>query len=214
MIPAGPIARVPAQRLAREELSKAIYHQTSVPGEILRALESLLARIFGASQAVPGGWWTMVALAALVAGVAAVVLLRTGPFARSARRAAPVSEAGSRPLTARQYRAAAEVAAAGGDYSTAILQRLRAIAASCTERRVLVPDAGRTADELAAQAGTRFPGQAGRLGAAARLFDQIRYGDGAGTRDDYERLRDLDTTLVSLTPETAPGTSAATATPA
>ena len=215
VIPGGPIAREPAQRLAREELSKAIYHQASVPGEIIHALESLLARIFGgASRAFPGGWWTLVALAALVAGAAAALALRTGPLARSARRAAPVREAGDRPLTARQYRAAAEEAAAGGDYSTAVVQRLRAIAASCTERRVLVPDAGRTADELAAQAGPRFPGQAARLGAAARLFDQIRYGDGAGTREDYERLRDLDSTLGTLTPETAPGSSTGTATPA
>lgn len=215
MIPGGPIAREPAQRLAQQELSKAVYHQVSVPGEILRAIGSLLARIFGAtSQAFPGGWWAAVALAAVVALSATGIALRVGPLASSARRAAPVREPTGRPRTARQYRAAAEEAAAGGDYSTAILERLRAVAASCEERRVLVPDAGRTADELAAQAGARFPGQAGGLRAAARLFDRIRYGDGTGVREDYERLRDLDDTLAALTPETAPGSSAPATTPA
>lgn len=198
---AGPIARDPAQRLARRELSRAIYHQTSVPQEIVHAIESFLARIFsGVSRASPGGWWTLIALAALIALVAAAVFARTGPLARSARRSAPLRDPGARPLTARQYRAAAEKAAGEGDYSTAILQRLRAVAASCEERRILAPDTGRTADEVAAQAGARFPGYAGELAGAARLFDQIRYGDGTGTRDGYQRLRDLDDALARLAP--------------
>lgn len=214
VISAGPIARDPAQRLAREELSKAVYHQTSVRQEIINAIESFITRIVGdASQATPGGWWTLVALAALVVLIAAVIV-RTGPLARSARRAAPMSDLDDRPLTARQYRAGAEEAAAGGDYDTAVLQRLRAIAASCEERHILVPDAGRTADELAARAGARFPDQAGGLTAAARLFDQIRYGDGTATRDGYEQLRDLDDTLSRLTPAAVPGSTTMAAAPA
>ena len=215
VISAGPIARDPAQRLAREELSKAIYHQTSIRQEIINAIESFVARIVGdASQATPGGWWTLVALAALVVLIVAAVIVRTGPLARSARRAAPMRDLGGRPLTARQYRAAAEEAAAGGDYGTAVLQRLRAIAASCEERHILVPDAGRTADELAARAGARFPDHADGLAAAARLFDQIRYGDGTATRDGYERLRDLDDTLSRLTPAAVPGSTTMAAAPA
>jgi hypothetical protein len=204
VISVGPIGRDPAQRLARQELSKPVYHQTSIPQEILHAIEQFLQRLFGgASQETPGGWWTLVALAAVLAAVIAVILTRLGPLRASARRATPVREPGAKPLTARQYREAAAESAVQGDYSTAILQRFRAIAASCEERQVLPPYAGRTADELAAQASARFPGREAELGAAARLFDQIRYGDGAGTRDGYERLRDLDDALASLTPVTA-----------
>jgi hypothetical protein len=205
----GPIARVPAQRLARDEMSRAIYHQTSITQVVSHAIGTFLRRIFqDAGGVTPGGWWTMVALAALVAAVVAVVIARIGPLAGSALVPAPVRDPGSRPLTARQLRDAAAASAAEGDYSTAILQRLRAIAAGCEERGVLVPNAGRTADELAAQAGARFPGHGGELTAAARLFDQIRYGDGSGTLAGYERLRDLDDALGKLPAATATATAA------
>lgn len=197
MIAAAPIGRDPARRLARRELSKAIYHQTSLPQEVIGAVERFLQRIFsGGSQVTPGGWWSLIALAALAVAVVAVIASRVGPLAGSGRRGAQMAAAdGARPLTARQLREQAAARAAEGDYSTAILQRLRAIALSCEERGILVPDAGRTADELAAQAGARFPGQVAGLAEAARLFDRIRYGYGTGTPAGYERLRDLDDAL-------------------
>jgi Domain of unknown function (DUF4129) len=201
---AGPIGRDPAQRLARQELSKPVYHQTSFLDGIRHAIEQLLARLFnGASQATPGGWWTLVALAAVLVAVIAVVVTRLGPLRASARAASPLRDPGSEPLTARQHRAGAEESAADGDYSAAILQRFRAIAVSLEERQVLAPDAGRTADELAAQAAARFPGHEEGLAGAAGQFDQVRYGDGTGTRDGYERLRDLDDALSKLAPAAA-----------
>lgn len=197
----GPIGRDPAQRLARQELSRAVYHQRpSIPSVIAHAIRSFLTWIFDrASQFTPGGSWTVVALVALAA-VLVVLAIRIGPLARTARRAAPVRDPGSRPLTAAQLRDAAIERAAEGDYSTAILHRLRAIAASCEERGVLAPDAGRTADELATQAGALFRGHADSLTAAARLFDEILYGDRTGTADGYARLCDLDDALAALSP--------------
>jgi hypothetical protein len=201
---AGPIGRDPAQRLARQELSKPVYHHTSFLDEIRHAVEQFLARLFnGASQATPGGWWTLVALAAVLVAVIAVVVTRIGPLRASARGASPLRDPRSEPLTASQHREAAEGSAASGDYSAAILARFRAIAVSLEERQVLPPDAGRTADELAAQAAVRFPGREADLAGAAGLFDQIRYGDGTGTRDGYERLRDLDDVIEKLTPTAA-----------
>ncbi|MCL2583962.1 MAG: DUF4129 domain-containing protein [Streptosporangiales bacterium] len=198
---AGPIAREPAQREARRELSRGMYHQTSVTQKIVHAISSFLNKIFsGAGHATPGGWWTLVALVAVVVLVVAVILTRTGPLAGAARRTAPPGDLGPGPLTARQCRAAAEEAAAGGDYGTAILQRLRAVAFSLEERRVLHPDTGRTADEVAAQAGARFPDHAAALADAARLFDRIRFGDGTGTRDGYERMKALDDLLARTAP--------------
>ncbi|MGH3164952.1 MAG: DUF4129 domain-containing protein [Trebonia sp.] len=202
MISAAPIGRDPAQRLARRELSKAIYHQTSVIQTVTGAIERFFERLFsGANSSAPGGWWSLIALVALAVVIVAAILKSVGPLARSGRRGArPVVQFGTRPLTARQLRDAAAANAADGDYSTAILQRLRAIAVSCEERGILVPNAGRTADELAAQAGTRFPGRGTDLLEAARLFDGIRYGDGTGTAAGYDRLRDLDDALARSAP--------------
>jgi len=203
VIAAGPIGRDPAQRLARHELSKAIYHQQqSVPQAIVHAISSFLSWLFSrASQAAPGGGWTLLALAALAVIIIALILGRLGPLAPAARRRAPVLDSGARSLTARQLRESAQACAGEGDFATAILQRLRALAASCEERGILAPDAGRTADELATQAGARYSAQRPGLADAARLFDHIRYGEGTGTRADYERLRDLDDTLARQAPE-------------
>ncbi len=57
---------------------------------------------------------------------------------------------------------------------------------------MIPPRPGRTADELAAEAGAVLPGETAALGAAARLFDDVRYGGRAGSADGYQRLRDLD----------------------
>jgi hypothetical protein len=95
-------------------------------------------------------------------------------------------------MTAQQHRDLAERFAADGDYSGAIGEYLRAIATELEERAVLAPSPGRTAGELAAEAGRLLPGQADELTAAARLFDEVCYGGRAGTLDGAERLRALD----------------------
>ena len=206
MIAPGPIGRGAAQRLARDELSKAVYHQSQpLPARIANFIGALLARLFAeASSVTPGGGWTVVALVALVVVPGSVIALRVGPLARSARATGPAWDAGSRGMTARELRDAAAASAAAGDYSTAILQRLRAVVASCEERGILSAGAGRTANEVAAQAGARFPGQYAELVAAARSFDRIRYGGGTGTRGGYERLCALDAALTAAQPAAEP----------
>jgi hypothetical protein len=192
---AGPIGRDPAQRLARRELSKAIYHDHSPLHAVLSAIARFLDRIFrGANTAIPGGWWTLVALAALVVIVIATILVRIGPVGRTAR-SGPLLGTGTTPLTARQHRELSESAAARADYAQAIIERVRAIATGLEERGVLRPDAGRTADEMAAQAATRFPDHAPALAGAARDFDRVCYGEGTGSQAEYERVRSLDETL-------------------
>jgi hypothetical protein len=216
VIGAGPIGRVPAQRLAQHELSKPVYHHTSLLSRVLNAVSGFLDRIFSdASQATPGGWWTLVALIAIVVAVVAVIVARLGPVAGSGRRrTSALRDPDGPPRTARRLREESATAAAEGDYTTAILQRLRAIATGCEERRVLVPDAGRTADEFAALAGARFPAHAAELRAAVAEFDRVRYGGGSGTLNAYERLRTLDETLDRLSPATAGTLASATANPA
>jgi hypothetical protein len=213
VIGAGPIGRVPAQRLAQHELAKPAYHQTSFLGRIWNAVSGFLDRLFtDASQATPGGWWTLVALVAVVVVLIVVIVARLGPVAGSGRRrTSALHDPDGRPRTARRLREESAAAAAQGDYATAVLQRLRAIATGCEERRVLVPDAGRTADEFAALAGARFPAQAAELRSAAAEFDHVRYGGGTGTAAAYERLRTLDEALDRLSPAAAGTLASATA---
>jgi Domain of unknown function (DUF4129) len=195
------IGRQAAQRLAREELSKGIYHpHMSFFQWLAGKAGDLLRRLFnGASGVIPGGWWTLVALGALVVVVGAVILRRIGPVARS-RRARAGGLSGSTLLSAREHRDKADRAAVAGDYSAAILDYLRAIAAGLEERGVLGPDPGRTADEFAGQAGRLLPAHAAGLASAARLFDDVRYGGQAGTRAGCERLRDLEAAIAATAP--------------
>ena len=192
-----PIGRRAAQRLARTELSKAIYHpREAFTQRILGVLSRWLGWLFASGNAAPGGWWALVALAAIVVIVIAIILTRIGPVARRHRRGddlVPRSEV----VTAREYRSRAGRLASAGDYSAAILECVRAIARQLEERGVLAPRVGRTADEIADEAAQALPGDADALRAAVRLFDEVCYGQHQGTPDGYERLRALDARIAA-----------------
>lgn len=191
------VGRREGQRLARAELSKAIYHpQPSLAQRAVHFVLEWLGRLFRATQGLPGGWWGFVVLIALAALLVAVVLARTGPVARTRRRRGEPG-AISPARTARDHREAAARLAEAGDYAAAICERVRAIAAELDERGVLVPRIGRTADEFAAEAGRALPSHAAGLLGAARLFDEVRYGRRPGTRRGYDRVTDLDNRIAA-----------------
>ena len=196
--PAGGVpvtGRQAGQRLARTELSKAIYHpQPSLTERVAHFLLTWLARLFRATHGLPGGWWGFVALIVLAATLITVVLARMGPVARAQRRrAGPGPAAPAR--TAGGHRDAATRLAEAGDYAAAICERVRAIAAELDERGILIPRIGRTADEFAAEAGRALPPHAAGLLGAAVLFDEVRYGQRPGTRPGYQQVADLDTRI-------------------
>ena len=194
---APPIGRAGAQRLARTELSKAIYHpHEPLSQRIVNAIYQWLNNLFNAANAAPGGWWGLVALAAIAVIVIAIILARIGPVARRHRHADDET-LGARTVTAKEYRLRAERLASAGDYSAAILDRVRAIARQLDEQGVLAPRIGRTADEMAHEAGQALPADADALRAAARLFDDVCYGQRPGTQDGYQRLRALDAKIVA-----------------
>jgi len=185
------------QRLARTELSKAIYHpQRSLTDRVVHFVLEWLGRLFRGTQALPGGWWGFVVLIVLAVLLVSVVLARIGPVARARHRGAEPS-AVARPRTARDHRDAAARLADAGDYAAAICERVRAIAAELDERSILLPRIGRTADEFAAEAGHALPGHAAGLRGAARLFDEVRYGGRPGTRPGYDRVTELDTRIMA-----------------
>ena len=88
--PAGGVpvvGRRAGQRLARAELSKAVYHpQPSLAERAVHLVLEWLGRLFRATQGLPGGWWGFVVLTALAVLLVAVVLARIGPVARARRR--------------------------------------------------------------------------------------------------------------------------------
>jgi hypothetical protein len=202
-----PVTRRAGEQLASTELYKPIYHHP-VPW-ILRLVRWITRGLNAAGLAVPGGWWALIALAALIVVVATFAVAWIGPVALSRKRApGPIrSEAG---LSARDHRQNAERLAAAGDFTTAIIESVRAIAVGLEEKGILPPRPGRTADELAAEAGGMLPALAGSLTGAAGLFDDVRYGDRAGTAEGYARLRDLDTTIRAARPAVSAATRAAT----
>ena len=176
----GPlIGRRTGQRLARHELAEMSIWQ--------RILTWLAKLISNAGTTVPGGWFGLIALAILAVLAVTAVIYWVRPA--MSRRAAAESVLGGEPMTAREYRRAAERLAAAGDYRNAIVESVRAIAADLDERGLLPPRPGRTADELAVEAGRELPSLAGDLRTAARLFDDIRYGDKDGSLAGYQLVR-------------------------
>jgi hypothetical protein len=81
--------------------------------------------------------------------------------------------------------------AAEGRYAEAIRQRLRDTVGDLVAARVVAPQPGWTAAELAAMAAAQQPGVAGPLGAATELFSEIWYGDRPAYRDHDEHMRTL-----------------------
>ncbi|WP_369378518.1 DUF4129 domain-containing protein [Streptomyces sp. cg36] len=194
--------RVPAREAARRELSKPMYHEND-PNLLERALDRFWKWVGGlfdaASGAAPGGALGLVAIAVFVLALAAALWWRLGnPRRTSSPHGAVFDE---RPRSAAEHRAAAEAHAAARRWTEAVQERMRAIVRSLEERALLDPRPGRTADEAAAEAGRPLPGQADRLRAAAREFDDVTYGGRTATETAYHRLRDLDTDLERTKPE-------------
>jgi hypothetical protein len=181
------IGRKPAQRIARHELAEV---------SIVQRIENWIARLLGgAADAVPMGWFGLVVLIVVIAVVAIIVIYWTRPGGPTRRAAAPVLA--DLPRTAREYRGAAERLAAAGDYGGAIVERVRAIAAEIDERGLLARRPGRTAGELAVEAGRALPAIAPDVTAAMRLFDDIHYGDRPGTEPGYALVCRVDAAVMS-----------------
>jgi hypothetical protein len=177
---------------ARAELAGPEYDHPSLLG---RAIEWLLDRL--ENLPLPHGSGTAVTGTLLVATVAAVLawaLRRAGgPLARRPAAIETVFEDGTR--SAAWHRGAADAAATAGDMRTAVLERFRAIVRELEERGVLAEQPGRTADEAAREAAARLPALGERLTAAARSFDDVRYGDRPATAAMDGTMGELDAAL-------------------
>jgi hypothetical protein len=179
------IGRRPGQILGRRELAEVSFWQRIL---------SDLGHLFTASRnAVPGGWFGLIVFGVLIIGLIVVILTWARPSAGRRIRAGAVLADSAR--TARDYRRSAARFAEGGDFSAAIVDGVRAIAAELDERGILAPRLGRTADELAAEAGAELPDLADDLRAVTRMFDEVRYGDRPGTETGYQQVARVDASV-------------------
>ena len=95
------------------------------------------------------------------------------------------------PTVALGYQSLADRLAAEGRYAEAIRQRLRDTVGDLVAARVVAPQPGWTAAELAAMAAAQRPAVAHPLGEATELFSQIWYGGRPAHSDHDEQMRTL-----------------------
>jgi len=196
-VPVDP-GREQARGWAVDELARPEYRaaQPSLAERVIRWLLDQLDRVHVGAN--PGVSLAIGIAVVLVAAVVAYAVWRAGGLGRQARRArAEGLFAGDGPRTAAEYRAAADRAAAAGDWRSAVLDRFRAVVRELEERTVLVPQPGRTADEAARAAAEQLPDLAGALESGARIFDDVRYGDRPATADGDAALRALDAAVAT-----------------
>jgi hypothetical protein len=186
--------REQAHDAARAELSRQEYADAR-PGLVARLVGralTALGDLFDRASATVGGNPLLraliaVALLALVAVALSRAQRRTGP----ARRPGALFD-GARSLSAKEHRDLAEAAAAQGRWPDAVRERLRAVVRELEVRGVLDPQPGRTAGEVARDAGAAAPDLAADLDRGARTFAEVWYGGRPGERGAYDVLVALD----------------------
>jgi hypothetical protein len=175
-------------------LSKGIYHRGE-PGPVTRAFETVIDWIDRfldrLAAGAPGGSLGALVLLAIVLVVAGVVLWWTGPIRRGARIRQPHVEL-SGDVGTDEHRRRADEHATAGRFAEAVRERMRAIVRELETRGVLDPRPGRTADEVAREAGAAVPTIAGDLRAAAVTFDEIWYGGRPATPQADALMRQTD----------------------
>jgi hypothetical protein len=190
-LPAIDIDRDPAHQAAQRELAKPIYPKGSLTQRLHEWIHELLFRLVEKGSAVPGGWFTVSVLLALLI-VAIVIAVRVARRTMRTHHGGDYQLFDTGQLSADQHRVAAERFAAEGNWTAAIRHRLRAVARGLEETEILDPAPGRTANELARDAGARVPHLAFELSQAATVFNDVTYGQRPGTPAAYQMIVDLD----------------------
>ncbi|CAN5499270.1 DUF4129 domain-containing protein [soil metagenome] len=210
-MPTVDIDRDAAHEVAQRELSKPIYPKAGLTERLLDWLDEMLNRLLLKGSTLPGGWLTITLLLILVV-VAVVVAVHIARRTMRTNRGADYRLFDSADLSAAEHRATAEQYAAAGAWAAAIRHRLRAIARQLEETGVLDAVPGRTANELARDAGASISGLAAELSSAATTFNDVTYGELPGTQVAYRTVADLDDHLRARSPAANTGhTASATA---
>jgi hypothetical protein len=193
------IDRVEAQRLARLELLKPEYTRADEP-LVQKVIQWFIDRVGElldtAGRTSPLGWFGILGVVLLVVLAIIAIRRRTGPLAR--RSSAPLFDGGVRDAEA--HRRDAERLAGEGAYAEALRERLRALVRDLEERGLLDVRPGRTADEVARDAGAVLPSVSRDLAGAARLFDDVWFGGRVADRSSYDRMVAVDDAVRAAKP--------------
>jgi hypothetical protein len=204
-VPSIDIDRDAAHQVAQIELDKPIYSKGSATQQFADWVNELLYRLLQKTSSIPGGWFTTTVLLILLA-IAVLVAVQIARRTMRTNRGGDYRLFETSPLTAAQHRATAETFAAQGDWTAAIRHRLRAVARQLEETGVLEPAPGRTANELARDAGAALPHLEGELSRAATAFNDVTYGEQPGSQAAYQMIAALDDHLRSRPPAVPPPT--------
>jgi len=185
--------RAAAQEAARRELAKKGY-QDAQPPWTYRAInwvfEQIDKALSKATEVLPGGALGLVIVLLLVAGLIALIFWRVRPS--GVRRSEQALFGTGTTVTAADHRARADEAAAQSRWAEAVRERLRAVARELETRGVLDPRPGRTADELAREAGAAVAEIGAPLARAVRVFDDVWYGGRTADASSYAVLVEVD----------------------
>jgi len=200
-VPVDPDAEQARELLVRE-LAKPVYRAAEPTwfDRLSAAVGDWLASLL---ESGPGGTpaiaWTVIVLALVAAVVAAYFIF--GPPSvnrRSTIVGGLFGDDDSR--SAQTLRAAADRAAAAGDWVIAIEEMFRAIARALSERAIVSTMPGTTASAFATSASGPFPETAAELASAAASFDAVRYLGRPGSRAEFDALTELERQLRASTP--------------
>ena len=190
--------REAAQRAAREELSRRPYQEAKPPWTyrlVNWVFEQIDKALSKATEVLPGGALGLVLLALLLLGLTGLVVWRVRPSVVARGDEALFGD--TAVLTADDHRRAADEAAADGRWADAVRERLRAVARELESRGVLDPRPGRTADELAREAGAAVTSVAAPLARGVRVFDDVWYGGREADARSYAVLVEVDSAVRS-----------------
>jgi hypothetical protein len=196
--PSGPDAK----QWLINELGKPDY-QAAKPtwfDQVSQAVLNWWNSLTGAANGGAGGLLSLLGVVVAVGLIVAAFFIFGMPRLNRSRVASARLIDSEDRRTSAQMRQSAEAAAAAGEWDQAVVELFRAIAQGLAERTLLVVSPGTTAHDVAIKASSAFPDLRRDLLAAASSFEKVRYLGRQGTREMYEQLRDLETTVRSTRP--------------
>lgn len=190
---ADRLTRDGARDDARRELTDRRYHadDPSLPARLLSWLQDQVMSLINHVQHVTGAsaWWLLGILLAVIA-VVVVIRVKLGPLSRRARSSTALDSDAT--LGATDHRRLASEHTRAGRWADAVREHMRAIATDLEERTIVPPRPGRTAHELATEAGPAIGDGAAALRTAAELFDTIWFGGREATAEHARTLAEAD----------------------